>query len=114
MSTPFKNRVVDFVRLIPAGKLIYFGLIAEYVGGSAQSVGWVLTGLTPEESVGVPWHRVVAKNGYISALKLGSKGRLQKILLEEEGFEVQGDRVDVMGNLWYGPNQTDPSPHALF
>ena len=112
MST-FKERVVDFVRHIPKGKLIYFGLISEHVGGSAQSVGWVLTGLTPEESVGVPWHRVVAKNGYISALKLGEKGQLQKLLLQEEGFTVINDHVDVMGNLWSGPNQTS-SPDALF
>ena len=110
----FKNRIVEFVRQIPSGKLVYFGLIAEHVGGSAQSVGWVLTGLTPEESVGVPWHRVVAKTGYISALKLGEKGRLQKILLHEEGFEIIDDHVDVFGNLWYGPNKSISSPNALF
>lgn len=110
----FKARVIEFVRQIPEGKLVYFGLIAAQVGGTAQSVGWILTGLTPEESVGVPWHRVVAKSGYISALKLGEKGRLQKILLREEGFEIIDDRVDVFANIWYGPQSLTPTPDALF
>lgn len=109
----FKQKVIEYVRRVPESKLVYFGMIAEEVGGTAQTVGWLLSGLTAEECEGLPWHRVVAKNGYISALKLGDKGRLQKLLLEEEGFEIIDDRVDIKRFLWSNNKDYDPA-ESLF
>ncbi len=111
--TDFKRDVLEYVKLIPEGKLINFVAISDVVGGTAQSVGWVLSGLSAEECEGVPWHRVVAKDGYISALKLGEKGQLQKILLLEEGFEIVEDRVDIKQFLWSNDNQDDQN-QSLF
>lgn len=101
--TPFKQNVIDVVKTIPTGKITSFGRISKVAGGTAQSVGWVLSGMGVDESIDLPWHRVVAADGTISALKLGDKGRLQKIMLLEEGFQVAGDKVVLSENIWYDP-----------
>jgi alkylated DNA nucleotide flippase Atl1 len=98
--TPFKKSVLEYVKQIPYGKLDYFGRISARVGGTAQTVGWIMSGLSEEECAQVPWQRVVAKSGYISALKLGPKGQLQKLLLQDEGHTILNDTVDIKSNLW--------------
>jgi methylated-DNA-protein-cysteine methyltransferase related protein len=88
------------VKLIPPNKVVYFGQIAERVGVSAQIVGFMLSGMSVEESKGIPWYRVVAKNGHISALKLGYKGEVQREKLLSEGYLVVEDSVDMQKHLW--------------
>ncbi|USN54469.1 MAG: hypothetical protein H6765_08085 [Candidatus Peribacteria bacterium] len=43
----------------------------------------------------MPWWRVVAKSGYISALKLGDRGWKQIQLLEQEEIWVVNNYVDM-------------------
>jgi methylated-DNA-protein-cysteine methyltransferase related protein len=88
------------VRLIPPNKVVYFGQIADRVGVSAQIVGFMLSGMSVEESKEIPWYRVVAKNGYISALKLGYKGEVQRDILIKEKYVLVGDTVDMNIHLW--------------
>ncbi|GAB4146386.1 MAG: MGMT family protein [Patescibacteria group bacterium] len=99
-ESSLKERVLEMVAQIPAGKVMYFGQISNMVGGSARTVGWILSGLTLEECDLVPWYRVVAKSGYISSLKLGIKGVVQKEKLEQEGYELKDDFVDMEKHLW--------------
>jgi alkylated DNA nucleotide flippase Atl1 len=66
---------------------------------SGQVVGWILSGMTTEEWELIPWHRVVSKSGFISSLKLGYKGELQRQLLLEEGCNISGDQVDMTKHL---------------
>jgi methylated-DNA-protein-cysteine methyltransferase related protein len=99
--TEFKKAVLEYVAKIPYGKVDYFSRISERVGGTARTVGWLLSGLSVEECDQVPWQRVVAKDGYISALKLGAKGIIQKQLLEDEGHMIIDDKVDIKSKLWY-------------
>lgn len=75
--------------------MVYFGLLAKVVGSNARSVGWVLSGMKREEWGQIPWYRVVAKNGFISSLKLGEKGVIQKELLEHENYQIHADCVDM-------------------
>jgi alkylated DNA nucleotide flippase Atl1 len=88
------------VKLIPPNKVVYFGQIAERVGVSAQIVGFMLSGMSVEESKGIPWYRVVAKNGHISALKLGYKGEVQREKLLSEGYSVIDDQVNMEKHVW--------------
>jgi methylated-DNA-protein-cysteine methyltransferase related protein len=88
------------VKLIPPNKVVYFGQIAERVGVSAQIVGFVLSGMSVEESQNIPWYRVIAKNGYISALKLGHKGEVQREILLNEGYLILDDQVNMERHLW--------------
>lgn len=87
--TPFQKAVVMIVRLVPHGKVISYGQVATYIGipRAARQVGWILRGL--EESVEIPWWRVINNAGRISIK--GNKNNtpgIQKQLLEQEGIEI--------------------------
>lgn len=95
IKAPIKKQIFNLVAQIPEGKIVYFGQIANQVGVTAQLVGWQLSGMKTEELDLIPWYRVVAKNGFISSLKLGHKGLLQKQILLKEGYKIDGDNVDM-------------------
>lgn len=108
MST-IKEIVIQEVGSIPIGRVTNFGYIAEQVSArrgsyiSAQIVGWSLSGMRTSEWALCPWQRVVAKNGFISSLKLGEKGWIQKEILASEGVPVRNDdTVDMQKYGWYG------------
>jgi alkylated DNA nucleotide flippase Atl1 len=94
-----KEQVFEIVRRVPIGKVIYYKQISDILAleydqfVSAQVVGWALSGMKPHELDLCPWQRVVAKNGYIAALKLGSKGLLQVEILRSEGVEIIDNTV---------------------
>lgn len=90
-----KQKIFDLVLQIPKGKIVYYGQIANIIGVPAQIVGWQLSGMSPEQMEQIPWQRVVAKNGFISSLKLGSRGLLQKQILLTEGYKLIDDTVDM-------------------
>ncbi len=84
----FTEKVIQVVRLVPYGTVVSYGQVAIMVGipRAAIQVGAVLNGL--EETVPVPWWRVINNSG-----KITIKGSLytpldQKKKLEEEGIKV--------------------------
>ena len=91
-----KTAILELVAKIPPKKIVYFGQIAKYLNSNPRTVGWILSGLTQEECEAVPWYRVVAKNGYISSLKLGFKGQVQREKLTKDGYNLNGDFVDMV------------------
>jgi methylated-DNA-protein-cysteine methyltransferase related protein len=97
--TNLKSQIIEIVNLIPVGKVMNFGMIGDMIGVSGQVVGFMLSGMPQSEWGALPWHRVVAKNGYISSLKLGTKGLLQKQLLINEGVEIIDDHVNMSVHL---------------
>ena len=89
----FFQRVYDVVRTIPFGRVTTYGLIAKKLGtaSSARTVGWALNACHNDSSI--PAHRVVNRNGLLSG-KHHFKGLdLMKQLLENEGIEVNDDKV---------------------
>jgi methylated-DNA-protein-cysteine methyltransferase related protein len=98
-----KEQVIKLVNQIPAGKVSTFGEIAKQIQDhkiSAQMVGWILSGMKSEEWELCPWYRVVNKEGYISSLKLGTKGMVQKQTLLGEGYTLNEDNVDMQKHFW--------------
>ena len=97
----FFQRVYDVVRTIPFGRVTTYGLIAKKLGtaSSARTVGWALNACHNDSSI--PAHRVVNRNGLLSG-KHHFKGLdLMKQLLENEGIEVNDDKVvDFSIKLW--------------
>jgi methylated-DNA-protein-cysteine methyltransferase related protein len=83
-----KELILEEVNKIPYGKVSSYGEIGKAIGTTGWAVGIILSGLNDEECNHVAWHRVVAKNGGISALKLGLKGNAQIMILDSEGIEV--------------------------
>ena len=66
----FFDNVYDVVRLIPPGRVTSYGAIAAYLGSKrgARMVGWAMGNSYTQ--LNVPAHRVVNRNGLLSAKHL--------------------------------------------
>ena len=97
----FFQRVYKVVRTIPVGRVTTYGLIAKKLGSasSARTVGWALNACHNDSSI--PAHRVVNRNGLLSGKHHFKGFDLMKQLLENEGIEVNDDKVvDFNLKLW--------------
>lgn len=99
-SENIKQLLMQELLKIPVGKVISYGEIGLKVGVSGWIAGRILSGMTELEMQKYPWQRVVNKQGYISALKLGFKGNLQIELLRAEGVEIAETTVDMNKYAW--------------
>ncbi len=83
--TAFQQRVYTAVRAIPEGRVASYGGIAAILGQprAARAVGGALCALG--EDSGVPWWRVVNRNGEISISCMLHGPAVQRALLRREG-----------------------------
>lgn len=98
----FKERVIAITQSIPYGKVTTYGTVATLAGipRGAQMVGGILHYAIDE--LGLPWHRVVNKIGFVSTKCLEHPRELQVVLMEEEGIEVSTDlMVDLERFGWF-------------
>lgn len=102
MPSPFTLKVKKLIRLIPAGKVASYGLIAALAGNprAARQVAWILhTSATADK---LPWHRVVNRMGKISLKPFGGY-EIQKQRLQQEGIVFdEHDTIDFDRFLWRG------------
>jgi alkylated DNA nucleotide flippase Atl1 len=98
----YVEAVLTVVERIPAGRVMSYGAIAEYLGqGGPRQVGHVLA----QWGGGVPWHRVVAANG---RLVPGHEAEaLQRH--REERTPLRGDKVDMKKAAWYPEEDVEPA-----
>lgn len=96
--------VLDCVRSIPAGLVLTYGDVAEYVGWRGPRwVGRVLAESGADDSSDdsgavVPWHRVVPATGWCAQhIRTEQLRRLRA-----EGTPLRDDRVDVRRARWNG------------
>lgn len=81
------RRIKEALKAIPAGRVSTYGAIARaagYANGARQVVRILHSSASGE---GLPWHRILRKDGSI-ALPVGEGFELQKALLEREGVAV--------------------------
>jgi methylated-DNA-protein-cysteine methyltransferase related protein len=100
MPSESTTRIETVLRRIPKGRVSTYGAVASIAGleNGARQVVRVLHALAERD--GLPWHRVLRKDGSI-ALPEGGGRELQAALLEEEGVEVDPDgRVDLGRYGW--------------
>ncbi|MBX2846317.1 MAG: MGMT family protein [Saprospiraceae bacterium] len=102
MKDNFFERVYDVVKLIPEGKVTSYGAIANYLGskGSARMVGWAMNGCPP----GIPAHRVVNRNGLLTGKHHFATPDLMEKLLENEGIQVENDKILGLTKHFWDPN----------
>ena len=83
-GTIFQLRVWNALRLIPAGKTITYGELAEHLGSSARAVGNACR--ANQLPVVVPCHRVVAKSGIggFMGQRQGNELSIKRCLLQHE------------------------------
>jgi methylated-DNA-protein-cysteine methyltransferase-like protein len=97
----FYEEIYDLVRLIPKGRVSSYGLIAKALGreGAARQVGYALNRCP----VDVPAHRVLNRNGVLTAKNHFGGNKMQE-LLELEGIPVKNDQVQNYEQYLWDPN----------
>ncbi len=114
MAEPLTKKVIELIREIPEGRVTTYGFIAALAGNprAARQVARILHSCSPKE--GLPWHRVVNREGRIS-LRPFQGYEIQKQLLEDEGILFnQKDKIDLNIFLWDGLVKGYTATHSLF
>lgn len=122
------EKVWDFVRQVPSGKVVTYGQIAQSLppppeqaiergigqaGSAARLVGSAMAACPAD----VPWHRVINAQGKVSNLADANR---QLKLLEAEGLSFIQGRIDLHEHQWpginvQGTNERDrPKQQTLF
>ncbi len=108
--------IYDFVRTVPAGKVVTYGQVAGCLSESAVTARMVGAALhtVPE---GIPWQRVVGAGGTLPIHKRSPElAARQKALLEAEGVTFlpsDTPRIDMVHSQWQPPTHAD-SQGSLF
>ncbi|HRH58944.1 MAG TPA: MGMT family protein [Chitinophagaceae bacterium] len=90
----FFEDVWSVARKVPKGRVTTYGAIANYLGTklSARMVGWAMNAAGAAKPK-VPAHRVINRNGMLSAKMHFATPTLMQELLEKEGTKVENDIV---------------------
>jgi methylated-DNA-protein-cysteine methyltransferase related protein len=92
---PLETRVLACVALIPAGRVMSYGDVAEFVGTRAsRNVGRIMA----TEGGGPHWYRVLRSNGTCAEHIRDEQLRL----LAAEGVPIRNERVDMKLARWDG------------
>jgi methylated-DNA-protein-cysteine methyltransferase-like protein len=100
----FYDNVYDVARQIPPGRVTSYGAIASYLGtkGSSRMVGYAMQACGNAKPP-VPAHRVVNRQGLLTAKFHFGGGTMQQ-LLEAEGVKVEDDQVQDFKTVFWDPN----------
>ena len=99
----FFDKVYQVARLIPKGRVTSYGAIAAYLGtkGSSRMVGYAMQACEKEQPP-VPAHRVVNRQGLLTAKHHFGGNRMQE-LLESEGITVKDDQIQDFKKVFWDP-----------
>ena len=98
----FSQAVYEYLKTVPRGKVVTYGMIACAIGHprASRQVGNALHhNPTP---VVVPCHRVVNREGRLAPAFTFGGAEVQARLLESEGVEVVDGYVDMAKYCWEG------------
>lgn len=101
MNQSFKEKVYKLTRKIPKGKVATYGQLARLAGkpNAARAVGAFMR-VNPD-APNTPCHRVVASDGNLTGYSMGGL-QVKKRMLEVEGVQFIGNRVNLKKSLWRG------------
>lgn len=103
--SPYRERIYEIARSIPAGRVMTYGQIAEILDSrndvfaqyTAQTVGWAMHALGDTG----PWARVINARGSCSTGRVMLPGNKQQMILESEGVEFdESGRCDLSKYLF--------------
>lgn len=97
-----KQRIFDYLATIPAGKVVTYGQIADFLGNRklARFVGNVLH--ENPDGDAYPCYKVVSSQGKLSERYAFGGLEAQKSRLQEGGIQVEENRVDLNQYRWDG------------
>lgn len=86
-----KEKVYEFIKLVPRGKVTTYGQIASHLGNKnlSRAVGSILHN-NPEPGR-IPCHRVVNSKGKVAPNFAFGGEVMQRLLLEQEGIVFEPD-----------------------
>lgn len=95
------EKIRTVIRSIPRGRVASYGQVADLAGypRGSRLTALVLRLSKPQD--GLPWHRVIRRDGKIAIVEPDGR-QLQKILLEAEGIPVS-DQGKVDGVYFWKP-----------
>ena len=98
----FKEKIYEFTRKIPKGKVATYGQLARLAGKprATRAVGGFMR--TNPDAPRTPCHRVVAKDGSLTGYSLGEGITTKKDMLEKEGVPFIRNKVSLKKALWDG------------
>jgi methylated-DNA-protein-cysteine methyltransferase-like protein len=104
-NNDFFRNVYDVVRLIPAGRVTSYGAIAKYLGYNrgARQVGWAMG--SSYNVPDIPAHRVVNKEGILTAKQLFETPTTMQEKLESEGVMVKEDQIQNWDKYFWDPEK---------
>lgn len=98
--------VFEVTRLIPHGRITYYGAIANYLSlGSARMVGWALNKCNWNQDDPIPAHRVLNRKGELSGRSHFPTPTMMQELLENEGVIVEDNKVKNFKALLWDPTE---------
>ena len=102
VSEFFKD-VYKVVRLIPKGRVTFYGAIASYLGTgkSARIVGWAMNNSHYDNSI--PAHRVVNRNGLLTGKHHFKDDNTMEDLLKKEGILIKNNRIESFEDVFWDP-----------
>ena len=100
MITSFKDKVYDFTRQIPKGKVAIYGQLAKMAGNpkAARAVG-VFMRKNPD-APHTPCHRVVASDGSLTGYSGNGGIKKKKEMLISEGVIFKSAKVNLSSSRW--------------
>ncbi len=103
LQTGFQKTVHAVVASIPKGSVATYAQVALLARrpGAARAVGTVMSSNTDTKAT--PCHRVVASTGALAGYAYGTGVSTKKRLLQEEGVQFKGEKVDLKASQWH-PN----------
>ncbi|MFK8038438.1 MAG: MGMT family protein [Crocinitomicaceae bacterium] len=104
MASDFYQNVFDVVKEIPKGRVTSYGAIAKYLGAARSSrlVGWAMN-ISHKQKDSIPAHRVVNRNGLLTAKMNFTPPSKMAELLNSEGVEVIDDQIQNFKTVFWDP-----------
>ena len=90
-----KEKVYEYLKTVPKGKVVTYGQIAEYLGNKklCRVVGNIIH-VNPDP-INIPCYKVVSSKGYLSCTFAFGGIEKQKERLEADGIKVINYKVDL-------------------
>lgn len=90
----FKDKVYEFTKKIPKGKVATYRSLAIAIGSPRASIGVAMV-LSKNFDPKIPCHRVVRSDGSLGGYNRGGIAAKAK-LLQSEGVEIENNWVDIV------------------
>ncbi len=100
--TLFTEKVREIAKLVPAGKVITYGMLAKAAGGGGQAARSVSSVLAKDPERGkIPFHRIVYSDGRVWTNEQCATDRVKKLKKEGVMVDKKGKILNFRDHLYF-------------